>query len=164
MAKQLLFSFADMTSRDKPVRELTRMFKRAGIDVAQIEVDPTIRRTSGVSYRQVFLTFVDNQQVAINIKQTGDIYQVLVNKKPLPLRNPDDHIKAVAEVVKALDSGRAAYQRKLAAAKVQLPPSVRTAAPRKRQLLVEKRDALLEAIEATKQEVAKFLLGGGQPA
>lgn len=156
MAKNVLFTFDDMTGKDKPARELTRMFKRAGIDVVQVDVSQSIQRTSGVSYRQVFLTFADSQQVTLNVKQTGDIYQVLINKKNLPLRFPDDHIKAVAEIVKAMDTGRAAFQRKLAAAKVALPPSVRTAAPRMRAALESKRDALIESIAATNAEIDKL--------
>lgn len=156
MAKIVLFTFEEMTGKDKPTRELVRAFKRAGLDVVQVDVNPSIKRTSSVSYRQVAMTFADSQQVMLNVKQTGDIYQVLVNGKVLPLRYPDDHTKAVGEVAKALDVGRAAFQRKLAAAKVVLPPSVRTAVPRLRQVLEQKRDALKEAIEATQQEIAKL--------
>lgn len=152
----LLFTFEDMSNKDKATKGLLRYFQRAGLKVAEAEANPSTKRTSGVSYRELTLTFADSQQVVLRVKQTGDIYQVLVNKSLFPLKNPDDHIKAVAELVKALDAGRVAFQKKMAAIKVPLPAGIRTAAPRIEQVLTEKRDALRTAIAAVDEEIAKF--------
>ncbi|MCY1302736.1 hypothetical protein D9M70_524130 [compost metagenome] len=115
-----------------------------------------MRRTSGVSYRELVLTFADSQSVTLRIKQTGDIYQVLLNGKVRPIQSQDDHAKAIAEVVKAMDAGRSSFQQKLARAKAQLPPSIKTAAPRMEQVLTEKRDALREAIAEAKKELEGY--------
>lgn len=156
MAKNLLFTFEDLSVKDKAAKALERLFKRGGSQVVQQEASASVKRSSGVSYRELALTFADSQQVTLRVKQTGDIYQVLINGKVFPLRFPDDHEKAIQEVIKAMDGKRAAFQKKLAAAKVALPPSIKTAAPKLKQALVQKRDDLKAAIEAVKEEAAKI--------
>lgn len=153
---KILFSFEDFSSKDKASKAVFRHFTRAGASIVQVDAGGTIRRTSGVSYRELALAFADSQQVVLRIKQTGDIYQVLVNGKVLPIRQQDDHGKAIAEVVKAMDAGRSAFQAKLAKANVKLPPSVRTAAPKLEQALAEKRDALREAVGEARQRLEEL--------
>ncbi|MCY1360312.1 hypothetical protein D9M68_728330 [compost metagenome] len=154
--KKLLFSFEDFGSKDKATKAVVKYFTRAGASVAQVDASPAVRRTSGVSYRELVLTFADSQSVTLRIKQTGDIYQVLLNGKVRPIQSQDDHAKAIAEVVKAMDAGRSSFQQKLARAKAQLPPSIKTAAPRMEQVLTEKRDALREAIAEAKKELEGY--------
>lgn len=153
---KILFSFEDFSSKDKASKAVVRHFARAGASVVQTDASGSIRRSSGVSYRELALAFADSQQVVLRIKQTGDIFQVLLNGKVLPIRNQDDHSKAIAEVVKAMDSGRTAFQKKLARAKVKLPPSIKTAAPKMEQALAEKRDALRDAIADARQRLEEL--------
>lgn len=153
---KILFSFEDFSSKDKASKAVVRHFSRAGASVVQTDASGSIRRSSGVSYRELALAFADSQQVVLRIKQTGDIFQVLLNGKVLPIRNQDDHSKAIAEVVKAMDSGRTAFQKKLARAKVKLPPSIKTAAPKMEQALAEKRDALRDAIADARQRLEEL--------
>ncbi len=156
MAKNILFTFEELTGKDKPTRELTRIFKRAGVDVAQVDVNPSIKRTSGITYRELLLTFADSQQVVLRIKQTGDVYQILLNGKVMPLRAQDDHAAAVAEVVKAMDASRAAFQKKLTMVRPALPPSIRTAAPQMLQQLSKRRDDLAQAVQAVNEEITRI--------
>ena len=102
------------------------------------------------------LTFADSQRVLLRIKQSGDIFQVVLNGKPLPIKNQDDHVKAIAEIVKAMDAGRSRFQKLMAAAKVRPPAGIRTAAPRMEQVLTEKRDALRSAIDDVRQQIASL--------
>ena len=37
----------------------------------------------------------DEERVVLRIKQSGDIFQVLLNGKVLPIKNQDDHVKAI---------------------------------------------------------------------
>ena len=108
------FGFEDLSSNDKALRTFTRAFGRLGANVVQTEVPQRIKRTAGISYKEVNLTFADSQTVTLCVKKTGDIFQVKLNGKALPIRNQDDQKKAVKEIVDAMDSGRAAFQRKLA--------------------------------------------------
>jgi hypothetical protein len=152
--KNILFSFEDLSVKDKAVKQAVRYFSRAGTNVVQQDVPATVKRSSGISYREMTLTFADSQQVAMRIKQSGDIFQVLVNGKVLPLKNQDDHVKAITEIVQAMDTGRGKFQKALAAAKVKPPAGIRTAAPKMEQVLTKKRDALKVAIAEVREEIA----------
>ncbi len=156
MAANLLFSFDDLTRKDKAVKELEKYFKRAGTTPVSVDVDSRIKRTSGVSYREISLTFSDSQVVKLRIKRPGDIFQVMLNRKVMPMRHQDDHAKAIGEIVQAMDRGRTAFQKRLAKAKVQLPKRMKTAAPRMEKRLEEKRDALKEAVEDARQQLAEL--------
>lgn len=133
-----------------------KYFSRAGANVVQQDVNTSVKRSSGISYREMSLTFADSQQIVLRIKQTGDIYQVTLNGKILPIKNQDDHVKAIAEIVAAMDSGRTKFQKLMAAAKVKTPPGIRTAAPKIEQVLTEKRDSLKAAIAHVIEETAKL--------
>lgn len=154
MSKNLLFSFEDLSIKDKAAKQAMRYFSRAGANVVQQDVSPTTRRTAGISYREMLLTFGDSQKIIMRIKQSGDIYQVLLNDKVLPIQNQDDHVKAIAEMVQAMATGRTKFQALLSRAKVALPAGIRTAAPKMEQVLIEKRDSFRLAIAAVREEIA----------
>lgn len=152
--KNLLFTFADLSAKSTAAKQVVRYFARAGANVVQQDIPSAVKRSSGVTYREMDLTFADSQQVTLRIKQTGDIFQVLLNGKAVPIKDQDDHVKAIAEIVQAMDAGRSRYQKLLAAAKVRTPAGIRTAAPRMEQALTAKRDALKVAIEEVRGQIA----------
>lgn len=154
--KNLLFSFEDLSAKDKAAKQAARYFSRAGANVVQQDVPTAVKRSSGITYREMALTFADSQQVVLRIKQSGDIFQVLLNGKVLPIKNQDDHVKAIAEIVQAMDAGRSRFQKLLAAAVVKPPPGIRTAAPRMEAVLTDKRDSLKSAIAAVREEISKL--------
>lgn len=156
MAGKLLFSFDELTQKDKSVKVLEKHFKRAGTNVVSIDLEPRIKRASGISYREISLTFSDSQVVKLRIKRPGDIYQVMLNRKVIPMANQDDHAKAIGEIVQAMDRGRSAFQKRLANAKVKLPKRMTTAAPRMEKQLEEKRNALKEAVEDARQQLSEL--------
>ncbi|WP_211473786.1 hypothetical protein [Collimonas humicola] len=76
MAKNLIFSFDDMGSKkDTATRAVVRYFARAGSHIVQGDISPSIKRSSGVSHREMVLTFADSQVVTFSIKQSGDIFK-----------------------------------------------------------------------------------------
>lgn len=153
--KNLLFSFEDLgTKSDKALVKLKQYFSRANAPVVTAEPGAKTLRTSGISYRELFLTFGDSQRVTLRIKQTGDVYQVLINDKLTPLKAQDDHIKAVAEIAQKLDAGRAKFQKALANVKVPLPKGIRTAAPKLEEQLKIREEELDAAIGEAQQELA----------
>jgi hypothetical protein len=158
----LLFTFGDMSVKDRAAKQVMKYFARAGAPVVSQDVDPKVKRSSGISYREMTLTFADSQTVVFRIKDPGDIYQALINGKVVPIKNQDDHVKAVAEIVATLDAGRTKFQAKLAKAQVKIPPTIKTAAPKLMQVLVEKRDGLKSAIAEVRAEIA--VLRGGAAA
>jgi len=159
VSKNIIFNFDDMTNKDKASKAVQAGFKKSGASVVQVDVSTNTKRTSGISYRELSLTFADSQVVIFRIKQTGDIFQVLLNGKVRPMTSQDDHAAAIAELVKAMDAGRTAFQQKLAKAKVKLPNSIKTTVPNKEKLLVEKRDALKDAIAEAEKTLAELKQG-----
>lgn len=156
MASSLLFSFSDLSVKDKAAKEAAKYFSRAGANVVQQDVAIAVKRSAGISYREMTLSFADSQKAVLRIKSTGDIYQVLLNNKILPIKNQDDHVAAIAEIVKAMDSGRTKFQKLLVAIKVKPPVGIRTAAPKMEQVLTQKRDALKSAIAEVRAEIDKY--------
>jgi hypothetical protein len=154
--KNLLFTFSDLSTKDKAAKKAVTYFTRAGASVVSESVSPGVKRTSGISYRELMLTFADSQTVTMRIKESGDIYQVLLNGKVIPIKNQDDHTAAIAEITAHMDAGRTKFQAKLAKAQVKVPPKIKTAAPKMLQVLTEKRDGLKEAIAEVRAEIAQL--------
>jgi len=152
----LLFEFDDLGNKAKATKAAEKAFARAGAEVASVHVEPKIKRTAGVTYREVALTFNDSQIVGLRIKRTGDIYQVLLNKKIVPITHQDNHTKAVAEIVALMERGRSAFQKKLVKVPVKMPDRVKTAAPKMEVALTERRDSLKGAVEAARVELEEI--------
>ena len=151
----LIFEFKDLETKQKQVqKKIENIFNAAGkIKPVEIEIDSKTKRNNGISYKQIFCEFADSQTVIFKVKQSGDIFEVLLNKKILPIANQDNHRKAVGEVINAMEKGRSAFQKKLAKAKATLPPSVKSTIVSKQQAMDEKKAALLEAIQAVQSEL-----------
>ena len=152
-ALEQIFSFEDLSVKDKAARKVMQLFNKAGMTVVSQDVDTKIKRTSGISYREMSFSFADSQAIVLRIKQTGDIYQVLMNKKLLPIMHQNDQNKAIIEMINALDKNRAKYQQLLIKASTKLPKGIKTAAPTMLIKLTQKRDDLNAAIAAVQEEI-----------
>lgn len=153
MKKPVIFSFEDMAVGDKATKKIMQYFSRAGANVVTQSVDGKVKRSSGISHRDMTLTFADSQTLVFRIKQSGDIYQVLLNGRVVPIKNQDDQVAAVAELVAMMDASRTKFQAKLAKAMAKLPPTIKTAVPNIRKQLEQKRDGLKEAIAEVRAEI-----------
>lgn len=154
--KNLIFDFYNVSGKDKAITAAKRYFARAGSTVTSVDVDTKTKKIAGIESREVQFGFADSQSVSFGVTATGDIYQVKINGKLIPMRNQDDHVKAVAEIVAHMDKGRSKFQAALAKAKVALPPSIRTAAPKLEQVLREKISAVDEAITEATEKLASL--------
>lgn len=106
-------------------KELLRVFKRAGAEIVQSSVDKAKRQNS-VSFKAIHLTLSDSQLIELRVKESGDIYQVLLNKKILPIKAQDDEKTAVGEIVKAWQANINKFQAALARQKSPLPKGVKS--------------------------------------
>lgn len=147
--KTLVFDL-EKGGRDRAVKEAAKLFKRAGANVVSSQVDGSTLRRAGVTFRNVHFTFADNQTVTFSVKTTGDVFEVRLNGKPLPLRHQDDHALAIGEIAARMDGGRGAFQRALARVRVPLPPSIRVSRTNLVTALTERRDNLKSAIAEAK--------------
>jgi hypothetical protein len=154
MAGTLIFDFFKASEKDKAITAAKRYFQRAGAPVATVDVDQKVTKVHGVSTRLVHFGFADNQKVSFGVTETGDIYQVKLNDKVLPLRAQDDQAGAIAEIVAAMAKGRAKFQAALARVKVDLPQTIRTAAPNVEKDLKQKIALLDESISEARQTLA----------
>lgn len=154
--QNLLFSFEDLSDKDKALRQIQRTFTRMGANVVQTDIPSGTKRRAGISYKEVTLTFADGQTVTFCVKKTGDIFQVKLNNKALPIRNQEDQKKALQEIVDAMDKGRTSFQKRQAMIKVQPPKTVRTAAPKMQEVLSNRKAELQVAIEEAKTELASI--------
>ena len=154
--KRMVFSFNDLTNESQLVRELQKEFIKLGVQVSGVDVPTTVKRTAGISYREVLITFADSQVVTFKVKKTGDIFEVKLNKKTLPIRNQDNQIAAIKEIADAMDKGRAAFQRKLAAAKVEVPQGSRVSSKTSEAKQTDKITALKEAIAEAKRQIEEL--------
>ena len=148
--QNLIFDIYNLSHKDAAIADAKRAFKKAGATVVTVDVDGKTKKTLGVEYREVQFGFTDSQTVRFGVNASGDVAQVRVNGKAVPLKNPDDHAAAIKELVAMMDKGRTKFQQAYAKQKAPLPPTVRTAAPKVLDALKEKVSALDEAIsEAT---------------
>jgi len=148
------FDYKNLTGKDPASTTLVKAFVQHKADVASIESEGKIKRTSGVAYKELALAMADSQQVILRIKDTGDVFQVLVNNKVVPIKNQDNISKAVIEIVDRLDAGRAAFQKALLRKKIEapVPKGIKTAAANMIPALQERIPALKAEIEAVRSE------------
>ena len=155
--KSILFKFESMgAGNDKALRDISKLFDRAGAQVVSSEVAKTLTKRAGVFFRNVDLTFADGQRVTLGVKETGDVFEVKINGSVVPLRNQDDHAKTVAEIASLLDRRRVAFQRAMTRVQVLIPPSARVSRTTLLAAKTEKRDALKEAVSLAEQGLAEL--------
>ena len=151
--KHFLFSFEELNQADSAIREIEREFRRLGTPVATTEIPQKTKRTAGITYREVNMTFSDSQIVTFKVKKTGDIFEVKINGKTVPMRNQDDQKKALEEISNYLTKGSAAFQKKLLRQKVTLP-RVSTSSKRQEAVQAERITDIRAEIEAYKAKTA----------
>jgi hypothetical protein len=148
--QNLIFDIYNLSHKDKAIADAKKAFKKAGATVVTVDVDAKTKKTLGIEYREVQFAFADSQTVRFGVNAAGDVAQVRINGKAIPLKNPDDHAAAIKEIAAAMDKGRTKFQAALAKTKTPLPPTVRTAMPKVLDAMKAKVAALDEAIsEAT---------------
>lgn len=157
--KTLIFDL-EKGGKDRAIREATKLFQRAGAQVVSSTVDATPSKRAGVKFRGVNFTFADGQTVILNVKDTGDVFEVKINGKLTPLRYQDDHAKAIGEITDRMEAGRGAFQRALAKVRIPLPPSIRVSRAGMVKALTERRDNLKVALEEARTTLAKLLPAG----
>ncbi|CAE6901156.1 hypothetical protein [Paraburkholderia domus] len=148
----LVFNFEDLDG-DNAAQALSRYFQGAGEQVVQTTVDPQIRTSSDIVYKTIDITFADGQKLTLLVKESGDIFSVLLNGKALPLKAQDDQEAAMAEMVKAMDDGRAAFQEALTKTQAVVPTTIRMAAPKVESVLKARLASLNEEIDLAKKEL-----------
>lgn len=152
----LIFSFEDLKQKDAAVREISREFNKLGDTIVATDIPDRIKRSAGISYREVNLSFADSQKVTFCVKQSGDIFQIKLNGKPMPIKEQGDQKKCIKEISDAMNTGRAAFQKKLQKAKVDIPGGTHVTTQTRENKQNDKIAALKEAIADAEKQIAEF--------
>lgn len=94
----------------KPIKDA---FEKAGLTVVDVEASNKAARRSGYQVKQATFYFGDGQRVVMMLKNDGDgygdIYQVKLNSRVVPVKNVDDMDKAVAEIAAMAGANSASF-------------------------------------------------------
>ena len=164
---KLLFSFDDLSNKDKALQKAIKEFEKHKKKVVDVKVDPTIKTGASdgetkYKYREITLFFSDTQQVMLRIVPSGRVFQVLTNaagiEKPrftvLPIKNQDDQLKAVVEIADKLDSDAKKVAAKLGKTKVEQPKAIKTSATNMLAFFESEKERITESIAAVDSEIA----------
>lgn len=155
--KSLLFDIDKMAAGgDKATAKAMQLFVRAGIEVVNSSVNQKLLRKNAISYRDVTFNFKDNQSVVFSVKQTGDIFRVALNGKPIPLKEQDDAAKSIAEIVAKLNAGRIKFQAVLAKARMPVPQGMKSSKTKVLEALQAQGKELDASIADAKAQLEKF--------
>ena len=95
------------------VQPIKDAFEKAGLTVVDVEASNKAARRSGYQVKQATFFFGDGQRVVMMLKNDGDgqgdIYQVKLNSRVVPVKNVDDMDKAVAEIAAMAGANSASF-------------------------------------------------------
>lgn len=155
-----LFTWDELSENPKTApKKLLNAFKHAGAQIVASWVEGKIKRENGVSYRQICLVFADSQQITLRVKQTGDVFQVRLNKKVMALKEQNDIKQAIIEIIKLVDQNTRKFQRTLTQKRISLPSGMKSTIKRKEIVLAEREKELDQRIEEAKAMVSSLLQG-----
>ncbi|MGP9633780.1 hypothetical protein ACT3R7_12005 [Halomonas sp. AOP43-A1-21] len=125
-----------------------QQFEKAGLSVSDIEANNRSRRMSGFATKMARFYFQDGQSITLRIKGDGDVYQVQLNSRIIPIQQVDNMKGAVEEMARMAASNAPAWKK--AQRKKQQRVKVNTEDLQARSLPRGKR------IEALESEVAEL--------
>lgn len=154
-ASNQVFNFDELSSNEHTApKSILQIIRRAGGTVASSWVDGKVRRENAIAFKEIHLVFADSQEAILRVKQSGDIFQVKVNGRATPIKNQDDHKKALIEVIDAVDANSASYQKKLTQTKVVAPKGLKSTVTRKEEALTARIEELKAGISEATNELA----------
>ncbi|MDH1403755.1 hypothetical protein [Pseudomonas sp. GD03730] len=146
--------FSSASAAEGALKKVKQWMVRAGQPVVATEFIDKPRRSNSITYREATLTLASGQLITLRVISTGDIYQAVLNKSVVPIKNHDDMAKAVAELASAAEKNQAAFQKSLARVKVSLPPGMSTPKPKMAEALQQRVAELDGQIAERKATVA----------
>lgn len=143
------------SDKDPALKALARKLGQAGAVVIAQSVDQGAPlKRAGVSYRTASLSFADSQQVQILFKApAGDVFEVRLNGKAIPITAQTDASAAAKEIAGRLAAGRAKFQAALTKAPVVKVAAIRVSRTNQLKQLTEARDTLAAECNALQSEL-----------
>lgn len=97
-----LLDFANLN--DRGLNPLKKAIERNGVEIAKVIPAGTARRKDGVAMRTFGLKIMDEQEVSVQVNDTGDVSAISLNKKPVPytgVKNLSSLAKLIASAIQA---------------------------------------------------------------
>ena len=88
-----------------------RDFERAGMTVIDVEATNRSRRQSGFATKMARFHFEDGQTITLRIKGDGDVFQVQLNSRVIPIASVDNRKKAVEEMARMAMANAPAWKK-----------------------------------------------------
>ena len=146
--------FSSAAAAEGALKKVKQWMVRAGQPVVATEFIDKPKRSNSITYREATLTLASGQMITLRVISTGDIFQAVLNKSVVPIKNHDDMAKAVAELAALAEKNQAAFQKAQARVKVALPPGLSTPKPKMAQVLQQRVAELDTQIADRKATVA----------
>lgn len=109
MKEHIYFDFARFD--EQGLKKVVAEFKKAGLVVTDIDADNKPKRESGVQTKTAILYLQDGQNITLRVTAQGDVYQVRLNTKVIPVKNTTDFKLAMAEIAEKVSKNASAFAR-----------------------------------------------------
>lgn len=130
-----MFNYSSLAEGDKPVQDLKTKLNNAVGQAIPYVVIGKAKRTSGESVKPIEFGFENGQKVTFMVRQSGDIFRVLLNDKPLPLTSDMTMVQEMStEIAAKVKAGQSRFDAAAAKAKVRVPTVPRKVLTTKQQL------------------------------
>lgn len=149
----LTLNFARPSDKDPALKAFARKLGQAGAVVIAQSVGTATAKKAGLEYRTASLSFADSQTVDLLFKASGDVFEVRINGKAVPVTAQTDVGAAAKEIAGRLAAGRAKFQAALARTATAPVAAARVSRTSQLNQLVEKRDRLQVEIKAAQAEL-----------
>ena len=146
------FDFDNFTEKGS-LKPLLTALKRAKMDITDITAPNRARRRSGELVKEAIMHFASGQKLALAIKGDGDVFQVKLNNKPIPIKNVDNMTKAVKEMVRIVESEKPAFLKREEAKRKRMAEKA-MAAEDGGETLAEARQSTRSKIDSRTAELA----------
>lgn len=152
-----MLNYASLKETDPKVKALIRAFGVAGAVVISTSADATASKRAGIEYKALHFTYADSQRVSLLVKRTGDVFEVRINDRPVPVRSQDNTKAAAEEIAGKMAAGRARFQKAMTATKAPMPSaSIRVSRSTLLTQLTERRDGLKEQVGVARERLASL--------
>lgn len=155
----LTLNFARPSDKDPALKAFARKLGQAGAVVIAQSVGTATAKKAGMEYRTASLSFASSQTVDLLFKSTGDVFEVRINGKTVPVTAQADADAAAKEIAGRLAAGRAKLQAALTKTAVAPVAAARISRTSQLKQLTARRDALQVEIEAVQAELAAIKPG-----
>lgn len=107
-----LFDFANLNERG--LMPLKKAIERNGVEIAKVSPAGTARRKDGVAMRTFGLKFMDEQEVSVQVNETGDVSAINLNKKAVPYTGAKNLSELAKVIASAIQANSVAFAKSLA--------------------------------------------------